>query len=144
MPQWLLVVPLVVAGVVFSGCDHGEDIVGPGDGGGDGLLARIQTEIFDRSCVGCHRGGGSTLPSSLDLSSVEKSYQELVNVAADHPEATGRILVVPNDPDASFLLTKIAGGPDLVGARMPFAGSPLSAAEIQLVRDWIEQGAPRD
>jgi hypothetical protein len=67
-----------------------------------------------------------------------------VNVQAFHEEADGLVRVVPNDPDASFLVMKLEGGPDLAGERMPFGGSRLPDADIQLVRDWIEAGAPRD
>ena len=127
--------------LAVAGCDRGEDITGP-DPSGDVTLARIQTEIFDQDCVGCHRGG-SGAPGGLDLSSADESYDNMVNVPAFHEEATGRVRVVPNDPDASFLIHKLEGGPNLVGERMPFGGSALPAADIQMVRDWIAAGAPR-
>ncbi|HEX7070016.1 MAG TPA: hypothetical protein VF190_04395, partial [Rhodothermales bacterium] len=119
-----------------------DEVAGPGNGD-EVTFARIQTEIFDRSCVGCHRGGGDTLPASLDLSTEDESYQNLVNVPSQHPEAPGRVRVVPGDPDASFLVTKLEGGPDLVGSQMPLGGSALSDSQIQLVRDWIAAGAVR-
>lgn len=128
--------------LVLGGCDRGEDIVGPGNGT-EATFARIQSEIFDQSCVGCHRGGSSG-PGALDLSSADVSYANLVNVPANHVDAAGLTRVVPNDPDASFLVMKLEGGPDLAGDRMPFGGAPLPAAEIQLVRDWIAAGAPRE
>lgn len=126
--------------IAVAGCDHGEDITGPGE---PGRFARIQEEIFDASCVGCHRGGSSAL-GGLDLSSEQTAYDNLVNVDAAHPQASGWKRVVPNDPDASFLVHKLEGGPNLIGTRMPLGGSPLSEDKIQLVRDWIADGAPRD
>ncbi|MEM7205639.1 MAG: c-type cytochrome domain-containing protein [Planctomycetota bacterium] len=72
---------------------------------------------------------------------------------ADEPEADLRLdvragvfdtdrdpLVVPGDPDASLLLQRIvlpADDPDL----MPADGEPLSAAQIEIVRRWIAEGA---
>jgi hypothetical protein len=39
---------------------------------------------------------------------------------------------------------KVTGDPSIVGSQMPLGGPPLSAALINLLRDWIERGAPND
>ncbi|MFG0285830.1 MAG: PSD1 and planctomycete cytochrome C domain-containing protein [Phycisphaerales bacterium JB039] len=57
------------------------------------------------------------------------------------PAASGARAIVPGDPDASELIRRIATrDPDL---RMPplEAGDALTPAEIELLRDWIAQGA---
>jgi len=46
--------------------------------------------------------------------------------------------IVPGKPSESLLLRLISGGEP----SMPFGGLPLSPAEIESVREWIEQGAP--
>ena len=48
-------------------------------------------------------------------------------------------LASPNDPDNS-LVQKIEGTA-AVGARMPRGLPPLSTANINLIRQWVEQGA---
>ena len=53
---------------------------------------------------------------------------------------TGLPYVVPGDPDASYLVHKLEGGPDIEGELMP-PGTPLDEETIGLVRDWIAEGA---
>ena len=48
--------------------------------------------------------------------------------------------VKPSDPDSSYLVQKIEGTAD-VGGRMPLGRSPLSTAQIALIRQWIIAGA---
>jgi hypothetical protein len=53
-------------------------------------------------------------------------------------------LVKPGAPDQSYLVFKLQGsGSCFQGSRMP-KSAPLSTAEIQLVRDWIANGAPNN
>ena len=87
----------------------------------------------------CHQpSAGSSTPSGidqsgLDLGSVEKLRRGGRNTGAD--------LVVPGDPCASVLMHKIAGAPPF-GSRMPLDGPPyLAPEEIQLISDWIAEGA---
>jgi hypothetical protein len=53
--------------------------------------------------------------------------------------------VMPGDPDHSFLMSKLhdnlAAGE---GKPMPFNGAPLDAVTLNVVRAWIEAGAPRE
>jgi hypothetical protein len=101
-------------------------------------LSSIQGNIFDQRCAlsGCHVG--SAAPFGLDLSE-GKSFGNLVNVPSG--EVTNLDRVEPGDPDRSYLMIKIEGGPGMVGQRMPFGQDPLSAEEIQAIRDWIANGA---
>ena len=52
--------------------------------------------------------------------------------------------VQPGAPDASYLIRKLEGGPNISGARMPLSGPALSASDIQRIRDWILAGALDD
>ena len=57
----------------------------------------------------------------------------------------GQSRVVPGDPERSVLYIKVASTSFSVpnyGNRMP--GMSLSPTEIQLIRDWIEAGAPNN
>ena len=50
--------------------------------------------------------------------------------------------VNPGNPDESYLVRKIEGGPDIAGGQMPLGGTPLSEGLIGMVRGWITFGAP--
>lgn len=63
----------------------------------------------------------------------------LVNVASNEVPALMRVL--PNNPDDSYLVRKVEGGPDIVGGRMPLGRAPLSAEQIGMIRSWISAGA---
>lgn len=95
--------------------------------------------IFTTSCVnaGCHPGGGA--PFSL---AVGESYENLVNQNATGGPCRGQSRVAPGDANNSVLVKRLEGSS--CGNRMPLGGSALPAAQIQLIRDWISQGAPRN
>ena len=94
--------------------------------------------IFTASCVnaGCHPGGGAPFPLQLN-----QSYARLVGVLATNGIGTcsGDKRVEPLNADASVLVKRIMGTCGL--AQMPLGSTPLSSAQIQLIRDWINQGA---
>jgi len=94
------------------------------DGDGDGVsninevyttFSTIQSNVFGPSCNRCH-----SFP-----------YSRLLN------QNSSRILVVPYEPDNSYLWQKMTGAPGFRGSIMDYAGD----AGAQLVRDWIEGGA---
>ena len=85
--------------------------------------------IFNSNCVGCHGSNGG-------LSLAEgQSYGNLVAVVSHGYAPYFR--VEPGNPDSSVLYNKVAGT-GLFGQTMPVGGS-LSAAEIALIRTWIEE-----
>ena len=100
------------------------------------LLVRIQDTIFTPVCSGCH--SGSQAPQGLRLENTDVSFEFLVNVTAIGNADFSR--VVPDDADNSFLVLKIEGDPR-AGQRMPLGSAPLSTQQIQLIRNWIDQGA---
>ena len=98
---------------------------------------RIQDEILTPECAtsGCHNGTSS--PLGLNL--VEgKSYDKLVNQPSN--QVSGLLLVEPFNAEASYLLQKLTGDSG-GGVQMPLGRPPLIAAQTQLVRDWINDGA---
>ncbi|MBN2365399.1 MAG: hypothetical protein EH225_05455 [Calditrichaeota bacterium] len=101
----------------------------------------IQTSIFNQSCAlsNCH--AGSSAPFGLDLSA-ESSYNNLVNVASQ--EVPSLLRVDPGEPDSSYLVLKVEGASGIIGQRMPIGGNPLSAEQINLIREWINNGAPNN
>jgi hypothetical protein len=82
--------------------------------------------ILEASCIKCH--GVEKVSRGLDLTSYEKTM-------------TGSVkgpVVIPGDPDNS-LLVKLA-----VEGKMPKQGAKLTAEQIEIVRNWVSQGAPNN
>jgi hypothetical protein len=137
------VLPLLL-GVTVSACGVGE--LGPEP---ESSFSRIQTEVFDASCVGCHSAGSQDAARSGLVLEQGVSYNNLVGVQATNADArTDRLLRVnPTKPDSSFLLRKLAWasshpGRDY-GSPMPLGGTPLSVGQLEFVRRWIASGAQR-
>lgn len=105
-------------------------------------LTKISREVINEgNCGGpsCHTG----TVAGFQLVSAGQLHAELVGKAATGAECgpTGRILVVPSDSANSLLYQKIAGMAPC-GDNMPVPPSaPLSADKIELVRQWIDEGA---
>lgn len=117
---------------------------GPPPAATGGAYDVIQQEIFNQHCLsaGCHNGtaqaGGLNLTAGV-------SYAELVGVTPTNADAAAAGLqrVTPFDPDNSFLLVKLTGPAPGEGARMPQGMRPLPASDIEMIRAWIAEGAPR-
>lgn len=136
---------LAAVGAVVGGCagsGKGLDANGrplsPG-GGASGPLtadfASIQAHVFTPICTVCHAGAGA--PQGLRLDATN-SYSLLVGVPSTEVPAVLR--VKPGDPTNSYLIQKLEGHA-AVGARMPFGGPYLDAATIDVIRQWITDGA---
>jgi mono/diheme cytochrome c family protein len=132
-------------GVAACGNDDGGPITPPAaDGGGEECLAPTFSAIHEQvllsgRCVACHGSAGG-----LDFSAGKGSaYEALVGAASANPAATSPTRVVAGDPAASWFYAKVAEAnpPD---GRMPLAGSPLTACELEAIRAWIEAGAAND
>jgi hypothetical protein len=109
------------------------------DGGGTGppSFDRIQ-QVFTQNCVTCH-----TPVNDLDLSEGH-AWADLVGHAAPVSEACGGTLVVPGNPDGSYLYQKLSQSPPCSGLQMPrgdFGSDPLPDCLVTMVRDWIAAGA---
>ncbi|MDH3409217.1 MAG: CHRD domain-containing protein [Gammaproteobacteria bacterium] len=107
-------------------------------------LTQIQTMVFTPRCAGCHSGPTSdSLPSGMNLSSTASSHSALVNVLslqADPPLDR----VEPGDPDNSYLIRKLEGGPGISGSRMPQGGPFLDPPTVDMIRQWISDDAPNN
>jgi hypothetical protein len=102
-------------------------------------LASIQDNVFTPICTACHTGpASSTLPSGLDLTSVDESFDNLVGVASVQQPAPDR--VTPGDPDNSYLIQKLEGMA-AAGMQMPLGLPPLDQSTIDAIRQWITDGA---
>jgi len=105
-------------------------------------LEEIQSTIFTPVCAtsGCHDEQSHTGNLVLTEGS---SYDNLVGVAPDTfgAQVAGFLRVDPDHPENSFLLVKLLGPPPGDGSRMPLVGDPLDPSQIDLIRNWILQGA---
>ena len=100
-------------------------------------LTQLKSSAFS-VCGGCHTGGGTSLPASMDLTP-SHIYASIVSVASVEQPALQR--VKPGDPNNSYVVQKLEGAPTITGARMPFGGPYLDQATIDQVRAWITAGA---
>ena len=138
---------LVAAACAASACDEPlKDVAGPSPNL-QPTFSSINTEVFETtdlagrtSCVTCHTNQGRTPASGLNLRS--DPFTALVNAPSRGRQ--GAILVVPGDPESSYLIRKLEGR-DISGVRMPQNGPPyLTSGQILVIRRWIELGAPNN
>jgi hypothetical protein len=133
-----LLVLLVSAGCIDYTPDVGPLNAGVTDGGTTTTVSfsRDIRPLMFRSpggCGGCHIGRAGGGISGLDLG----SYTALRRGGS----ISGTRIIVDEDPCASTLVSKLSRIPTF-GSRMPFNGPPyFTADEVQLVRDWIVEGA---
>jgi hypothetical protein len=112
-------------------------------------FASIQKEIFETTdssgrsaCVTCHTASRAQFVAGLNLDH-DVAYSQLVNVASR--EQSGTMRVAPGNPDASYIVQKLEGQAGIIGRQMPFNGPPyLTAGQTQIIRRWIEIGAPNN
>jgi hypothetical protein len=101
-------------------------------------FSEIQSAVFTPTCAtsGCHAGAGPA--GSLDLTA-DASYAMLVGIAS--AASPGVLRVDPGDPDGSYLVQKLEGS---AGTQMPPSGPALAQADIDVIRQWISDGASDD
>ena len=130
---WIALIGLTLAGCGGSGGGAGGTVTPP-----EATLDAVQASVLTPYCAvsGCHVGSGA--PFGLDLSAGE-AYGNLVDVPSAEMPAVDR--VEPGDPASSYLIWKVTADPRITGDPMPALREPLSAARIQLITDWIADGA---
>ncbi|MFI5165206.1 MAG: hypothetical protein ACHQQS_01155 [Thermoanaerobaculales bacterium] len=134
---------LIVAAGLASGCGEKKLPFQPNVGpppDPNATFTRVQNEVFTANCAiaGCHATLGAREGMSLASGA---AYGSIVRVPAVERPDLSRI--EPSNPDKSYLVKKLRGDPDITGLRMPDGGS-LTAAQVQLVIDWVRRGAPKD
>ena len=99
-------------------------------------FTELEQEVFGVSCAfsSCHGAGAG----GLDLDG-ETDYGRLVGVSSTVVEDA--VLVVPGDPGASYLLSKMEGSDGIAGDIMP-PGTGMDPGTVEGVRAWIAAGAP--
>lgn len=144
---------LIVAVSLLSGCildslapEVGEPLVTGCDNADSDPATPVQfsidivQRIFARDQLGCAycHAPDAEIPIGFQQSQLDVSSYESLR-RGGLISRTG--IIVPGRPCDSILLQKISEAPPY-GQRMPFNGPPyLVAEEIQLVHDWIAEGA---
>ena len=110
----------------------------------------IQRRTFNNSCIGaCHGGNINDASALLSLDS-GVSYNQLLfdhKIQSDVAASQFKALVVPGDPDGSYLVfkMKLTQLDNTYGSPMPpLTSAPLRQNEIDAIISWIKRGAPRD
>ena len=102
-------------------------------------LASIQANVFSVECAasGCHGGAGAQQGMRLD-----PGFSAGNLICVHSPRDPALIRVIPGNPDASFIIQKLEGTQTL-GDRMPQGGPYLDQSTINVIRQWIQDGAPQ-
>lgn len=128
--------------LALGGCSGGEQALPAGGQGSPptrsaSVFGALEQEVFRSRCAnqtGCHIGPKPA--GNLDLSPGH-AYQDLVGVKAER--RPDRLRVAPGNPEGSYLMERLSPGDDT--PQMPWGGPPLSSAELDRIRAWIEGGA---
>ncbi len=99
------------------------------------LFNEIQSTVFSPICAECHGAGFASAGLNLEEDS---SFAAIVGVPSTQVSSLSRI--EPGDPDNSYLVQKIEGTA-AVGGRMPLGGPRLPQDRIDLIRQWVTDGA---
>ena len=88
--------------------------------------ARDVRPILESRCASCHMG--EFVSEGLDMN----TYDSLMKGSENGP------VIVPGNARDSLLVEKITEG------KMPKRGPKLTPAQIQIITDWIDAGAPNN
>lgn len=106
--------------------------------------------IIQENCQQCHSPGGQGYGIGKLLLSDDSAYASLVNApAANQVIAKGWVRVKPGFPDSSILYVKVSMNPPKLpgnksyGTQMPMGKPALPAANVDLIKQWIADGAEK-
>lgn len=86
--------------------------------------------LLNKHCTACHGG-------VKEAGEVSFIYRELALGKGE----SGKTVIVPGDPDASEMIVRIlSSDPDEIMPK-PEHGPPLAKEEVELLRQWIKEGA---
>jgi hypothetical protein len=134
---------LLLCGCANDDATLGVDLLGPTPGTMVSLQHDVQP-IFTASCAvsGCHDAGILSAGMVLEEGRLFDPVEGIVGVPSQ--EALGVLRVKPGSSAESYLIHKLQGTQDTVGGGgdpMPFGGPSLADSTLQVIRDWIDQGA---
>ncbi|HEV3165231.1 MAG TPA: DUF1553 domain-containing protein [Isosphaeraceae bacterium] len=122
---------LTLSGILAAWLLAGSALAGPPQAQVD--YSREIRPILAKNCFACHGGDEKQRQKGLRLDRRDVAVQEL---------ADGAKAIVPGAPEDSDLYFRITEEDDTLRMPPKKAGAPLKPTEIDLIRRWIEQGAP--
>jgi hypothetical protein len=126
---WLLLLSVVLA----AGCEGGDSR--------PATWSYISTSIIQPNCATSRCHSAVSAVQGLELDTLTGGYVVLTGgPAVPGQRPAGSNLVVPGDPTASRLMTMLHG---TEAERMP-PDEPLPQADIELIEQWILDGAKFD
>lgn len=136
---------LAALAATLGGCFSERTSTGPV--GGAVSFANDVQPILSGSCAfsNCHGTTNANPGGRPMVLTTGQAYNNVVDVQAVELSAMARIK--PGQPDQSYLIHKLQGTHRTVGGsgeRMPLSGAPLPQAQIDLIRTWVANGAPRN
>jgi hypothetical protein len=124
--------PLQVALCVNDDSDPSEDVSFR-----DHIVAEILNTEDEVACLQCHAPDAPT-PLGFEVSGLDLSSYEAAARGGANSDGTA---IIPGQPCQSIAYQKVSPGPPF-GARMPLSGPPyLNERQLQLLHDWIAEGA---
>ena len=100
----------------------------------------FKTDVYDAiiqpMCLPCH---DPTSGAAVGFTNAGLDLTSLAGLRAGGKD-TGLGVVVNGNPCSSHLLAKVVGAGQR-GSRMPLGAPPLDAKQIQVIHDWIAEGA---
>jgi len=132
----------------FAGCGSSSSTPGNANTNTTSVtFTKVYSDILSGTCTPCHAPGGTgDAAGRLDMSTQTAAYTNLQKSATGAScEASGLHLVVPGDAVMSLLVEKVESAHPPCGTQMPSgcggAAPCLSAAQVQEIIDWINDGA---
>lgn len=128
---------VISAAFLFTSCEFSSDAIDENDNNG-GFESSAVSLIISQNCAtfGCHAGANPKNGLSLE------NHSSLIKGSNSRPLPGGGTyggdVVVPFRPEKSLLYQMISGG---TSVQMPYGRSALSTSDINLVKEWIENGA---
>jgi hypothetical protein len=128
---------VIFSGTLVAACSDEEET---------STFARVESQIFAHSCTteSCHDvadpAAGLVLASGY-------AHDALVDAAVTNAPASqrGMLRVASGDPSRSFLLAKLTNALEQgEGSPMPRSAGLLDESSIDILRAWIEAGAPEE
>ena len=134
----------VAAAMMAAGCGSSSSPTTPSPTpSGPTFSQQVQAQILTPACVSCHTDEGRVPAANLNLRP-GAAYPNMVGVTSWINGKAGAIRVIAGNPSGSYLVQKLEGTTGIVGAQMPRNAAPLSTAQIALIRQWIQNGAPNN
>lgn len=125
--------------LTLAACGGGGGSDEPPPPGLQPTLASIQANVFTPSCAyssGCHQG-----PMAQQGLRLDDGFSRTSLVGVTSTQYPMYLRVNSGMPDVSLLILKLEGAPN-IGDRMPADGNYLQQATVQVIREWISNGAP--